>query len=544
MLSIRDFLTDGSLPAICDALSSLAGVQVVLRDSQGNRIIATGDPLRGAPSEDPAGHAPDSVEFRLGEHLLGCFSVGEAEPERARQLVRVLRLLALTVEEVCRNDVELHHRIDDISVLYRLSALLAKAGGLADVLRIGLDSAVEVLGLDAGSIVLFEEQSDGTLSHDERDLIHMASRGLSREWLTSPLPLSEGRVFDRLALDGQIVAVADLLSDPRVAIKEQATREGLRSTVQAGLVFHDKPLGVIRLYSRTSRVFTESEMRLVRSVAQQLAVAVEQSRLLAVQQEERRIQRQLALAADIQRRMLPRSIPTSERFEFTAHWTPSLELSGDFYDFIELGRGRVGVLIGDVVGKGVPAALLMSHVRTSVRAHSGFGESVSDVISNVNRDLCRDTLEGEFASIWYGVFDPGEMTLECCSGGHDQPLLARRMRAGHPHRVAPLPMKEPGLLVGIDPAEKYSSITHRLESGDCIVAYTDGVTDMFGPRGDRFGRAGLMYAVSLGLEQAQTAGGDGAANVLDAVFRGLRQHGGLAKRIDDQTVVVVTVAQR
>src|SRR6185295_6677226 len=155
-----------------------------------------------------------------------------------------------------------------------------------------------------------------------------------RDWLECPLPLSKNRLFDRMALDGQVIVAEDLQTDDRILIPERAAAEGLGAALHAGLVFQNRPIGVIRLYSRRPRRFSDSDRRLLRSIAAQAAVAVEQARLLRVEREEQRVQRQIQLAADVQRRMLPDKPPDYPGLDLAARYLPSFELGGDFYDFV------------------------------------------------------------------------------------------------------------------------------------------------------------------------------------------------------------------
>src|SRR5690606_34432825 len=247
-----------------------------------------------------------------------------------------------------------------------------------------------------------------------------------------------------------------------------------RAAAHAGLVFQDKALGVIRLYARHPRDFSEADKRLLKSIAYQAAVAVEQARLLKMQERDARIQRQVQLAADVQRRMMPRRLPQFARLDVAARYVPSFELGGDFYDFIELDR-NLGIAIGDVVGKGIAAALMMSGLRSSLRAHVQDVYHIDDVLSRVNAALCRDTLDNEFATLWYGVIDTEGLRLTYCSGGHEPPLIVRATPGRAPTEADIDCLSVGGMAVGIDPTERYQRGTYDLRPGDVFLAYTDGV---------------------------------------------------------------------
>jgi phosphoserine phosphatase RsbU/P len=542
-LSITDFITDGSLAGMCDELSRLTGVRVRLLDPQHRQIIGADNPAHwtfSAAMPEPPGPEDVVVPLRIDAQVIGAVVLGPGNPGLAPSDARKLleeasRLLAATASEFCRHELDLRHRVREVQALTRLSSHLTRASKLEAVLDIALELALDVLELDAGSIVLFEDQ-EGVSTENEEDLVLKASRHLSRDWLECPLPLSRGRLFDRLALRGEVVVSTDLWTDERVMIGERAQQEGLRSTMQTGLVFQDRPLGVIRLYSRAPRTFDDADLRLLKSFAHQAAVAVEQARLLKLHERDAQLQRQVQLAADVQRRMLPRKVPQIPSLEIATRYVPSYELGGDFYDLFELGP-NLGVAIGDVVGKGIAAALLMSSVRASLRAHVQDLYHIDEVMARVNAAMCRDTLDHEFATLWYGVVDTTRRQLTYCSGGHEPPLIIRAAT----NRVGASEIGElsaGGMAVGIDPLQRYQRGTCELRPGDVLIAYTDGITDTLDFSGKRFGRARLRAAVLQALAEERELS---AARLVERIFWELRQFAGLLERPDDQTLVVLRV---
>lgn len=228
LLSIAKFLTDGSLAALCVQLEQLTGKPIWLCDPTGRRIISTDGPVAWRITDDqrldPAASDGWTV-LPLGadDTTIGFLAVEIHESQADTEPLRsTLSLLANTVSEFCNNGLELEHRIKELGVLYRLNSLLARAGDVDSVLQIALESALDAVGLSAGSIVLLPEDADGVPSNDcEDELILKAARGLSDDWLRSPLPLSKERLFDRLALEGKIVLVPDISADDRVLITDR-----------------------------------------------------------------------------------------------------------------------------------------------------------------------------------------------------------------------------------------------------------------------------------------------------------------------------------
>jgi sigma-B regulation protein RsbU (phosphoserine phosphatase) len=535
--SILSFMTDGSLPRLCERLSVLSGRRVTLHDADGSVVRSReGEPPFERSPWSPEG-AETVVPLVAGEREIGSLRTPAGAGEEVRS---ALRLLAGTVGEVCESVLELRHRVQEMGALHRLTAHLARATAVEEVLSIALDSALSVLELDAGSIVLFSE--DGEPDEDERGVELKTSRGLSAEWLADPRPLSVGREFDRRARSGEIVVVEDLRADPRVLEPSRVVRESLVGFVTCAMLVQDRPIGAIRLYSRGPRLLDRAEQRLVRSFAQQAGLAVEQARLLDLQAEDRKLQRQLALAADVQRRMLPSAMPKIAPFDVAARCVPSSELGGDFYDAFPVGKKdapHLGLVIGDVVGKGMAAALLMASVRSSLRAFADEVYDIDEIVGRTNRALARDTLESEFVTLWYGVVDPARRHLTYCAAGHEPPLLVRVPGHRAPTTADVDELSTGGMVIGIDPSQRYQRGHFDLTPGDVLVCYTDGITDVRDFEERRFGKRRLIEAVlsTLGETPGATAG-----QVLEGVFWRIRQFAGLRGRPDDQTLLVVRVS--
>ncbi len=550
--SITEFLSDGSLAAFCAELSRFSGLPVELHDDQGQRIVqrvGEGGPTWAvAPANVSEGEGSTRVPLTLGGREIGALVLGAGNPpaqpagnpDRRARLIATLTLLAQTASDICQHEAELRHAMREVGALSRMASLLVRAAGPERVLEVVLDLALDVLGMDAGSVVLFKTDGDSPASTElEEDLTLKASRNLSQDWLESPLPLSKDRVFDKLAAQGRLVVVEDISTDDRVLITDRASQEGLGSALHAGLMFKNRPQGVIRLYARKPRRFEENEKRLLASLAHQAAVALEQSRLMKFEQEEARVQRQLQLAADVQRRMLPRGAPSAPRLDLAARYVPSFELGGDFYDFLEL-NGHVGIVVGDVVGKGIAAALFMAAVRASLRAHAQQVYDLDEVVARVNSALCRDTRDNEFASVWYGVIDPAKLRLTYCSAGHEPTIIVRVPKHRPPTNADVDELSVGGMVVGIDPSQRYQRAVFDLQPRDVLVAYTDGVTDATNFDGQRFGRKRIKESILKALTENANAT---SAEIVERLLWEIRQFAGLSPRQDDRSIVVVRVLE-
>lgn len=537
-LRIADFLTDGSLAALVHELSVLSSCRVTLHDRDGMRIAhAAGTPPWRFEKPQPDDLTP-ATNRRLIPIIVDGETIGtlalrfdntELSEDQRTRLVRVLEGLALTAQEFCNEHVEILRKSSELELLYRLSSLLVATTDLQSILNVAIRSAIDVMGADAGTIFLTDREPGS--------LTLAAHSGVSPAFVEAFESLAIDRLVDRPALDGTVVLIPDLHEHGRASLLDWLKEEGITGLVSVGLVFKESTIGLLRLFTRRPASCSERERALLRAAAEQIAAAVAGARLVESERERRQMQRHLTLAADIQRRMLPTGAPNIPRIDIAATYLPSLELGGDFYDLIEL-SGHLGIVVGDVVGKGVPAALLMASVRSSLRAHATDIYHLDDVISRVNRALAFDTLPNEFATLFYAVFDPNSLTLTHCNAGHDPPFIFRPSKQvpGNPPVVRTL--QAGGMALGIDSQQGYQHSVEQLQPGDVIVAYTDGVNEAMNFENDKYGRQRIYNAVADILAQQPDATSE---TILNHIVWEVRRFTGLRASTDDLTMVVLRV---
>jgi len=196
--------------------------------------------------------------------------------------------------------------------------------------------------------------------------------------------------------------------------------------------------------------------------------------------------------------------------------------------------------VGDVVGKGIAAALLMSALRASLRAHVQELYDIDEIVSRVNQALYRDTREEEFASLWYGVIDPARLRLTYCSAGHEPTLVIRVPKNRAPTNADIDELTVGGMVVGIEPTQRYQRAVFDLKPRDVLIAYTDGLPDTRNFQGERFGKKRLRAAVLHILAAEPDAS---AARIVEQILWHLRQFAGLTPRPDDTTILAVRVLE-
>lgn len=548
--SITDFLTTGSLAALVEESGRLLGARITLHDLDARRIrsVAGDPPWRIDPSPDP-GLAEQIRELagarepiRRAERSLipihvaggevGALAIGfepGIDEGRRSEIERVLSLVAQTAAEFCDENVVNRRRTSELALLLRISSLLVSTRDLDHSLSVALDASIDTFNADAGTIHLLDEES-GTLRL-------RAGAGVGQAFLDDFAELPRDRVIDQDVLRGDVICVPDLANDGAAMNLERIRDEGLVGLISVGLLFRKNAFGIMRLYARRPLSITQEERALARAVAEQVSGAIAGARLIEAEQRQRRHQRALAIAADIQRRMLPNAPPRLPGLEVAARYIPSLELGGDFYDLIELG-GHLGVVVGDVVGKGIPAALLMAGVRASLRAHATDVYHIDEIIRRVNRALARDTHPNEFATLFYGVIDPASLRLTYCNAGHDPPMILRRAMTEPDTTIDIVTLTEGGMVVGVLEDAPYTPATFQLRRGDLLLAYTDGLPDTMNFKDEKLGVARVRDSLVELLRATPDATPEHAINHL--VWEANR-FAGLRPKVDDMTLVGVRV---
>ncbi len=567
-LSLTDFLDVETLQAVQDGFASITRLQTQILDAQGRPVTRPTDARVRSAADAATGLLLEEDEtgrfvapINVGAEQLGSIvveaprrasdaGIGRDELERlARSLrlddaerrtlydaaepafaanrgasVQFLFLIANAITRLCYQAWEGQTHVDELEALYRVSTALSAASDVQVVYDTATRSIAEVLDADAVVIRLLEDGDHGP------QLSRRASFGLSDTYVGQKKLLINRSELYASVLAGEEVYIEDLASDERTYFPGLAHEEGLASMLALGLGDRGRPIGAIQVFTTERRRFPRESVRLARGVAQLVSAAISRTRLESDRAKNSVMVRQLQLAAGVQRRMLPQHDPVIAGIDVAARYVPSLQLSGDFYDFIRLGDDNWGFAIGDVAGKGIAASLLMASVRASLRAYAHDLYHLDDVIRRVNVALCRDTLDGEFVTLWYGVVDPATGRLTYCNAGHEPPILVRK---GHV-----IPLDAGGMIVGVDREQAYDKGILQLEPGDLVLLYTDGLPDAMNAEGHRFGRKRMEAVVR---EIAADPGGSAKAG-LDTLLHHLRAHTASLRGSDDTTLVLLRVA--
>ena len=466
------------VPSVCHEGMTLYSSQIFVEGRHlGVIVVGTRSPVPPPPDKVRAIAAAYDID---ADQLLG--GVDQINPYNGGApdaIHRFADVLADTIATLYGQAEAIDRQLSDLRAVHELSHMLAGTVDTQAILDTTAERIVEIMSVKASIIRLLDE--------DTGELVTRAVCRLSKAYLQKgPVILRENAV-DQAAFSGEAVYIEDAATDPRTRYPDEARRAGIVSGLCVPMTFRGQTVGVLRAYTGEKRVFAASEAATLRSIASQAAAAIINGQLHEEHLESERFQRQVEAAGQIQRRMMPETPPSAAGLAFGCVYDPSLKVGGDFYDFIETPNAGVGVCIADVVGKGIPAALMMASVRSALRAHATLTPEIESIMVEVNRHMCRDTLASEFATMFYGVFSRDGKSFSYSNAGHPLPFWLR----GGEIRT----LEAGGMVVGVDPSAAFDTETIDVEPGDAIVMVTDGVIEAMDFEGRLYGNDRLLKSV-------------------------------------------------
>jgi sigma-B regulation protein RsbU (phosphoserine phosphatase) len=407
---------------------------------------------------------------------------------------------------------------------YRLLLQMSqKVSGTLDLqavlmhLLVALESAV---GYDAAGIFVLR-RSVPWADPDARHLIAGVARvGFEEPRIDDPMLRSGQGIIGHVIATGERVVCPDVRLDPRYVEGRESTRSELAVPISS----NGRVIGAFNLESDRPGAYTEEDAELLEFFASAAAISIEKALLHREVLEKHQLDQQMRLAREVQAGLLPAAPPTVPGFEVAAVNLPTLQISGDYYDFVPLGHGRLAVVIADVSGKGVPAALIMATFRTAVRSELRRQRSLPAAVDEVGRILLESMDLSRFVTTVCGVLDPAVGTFTYVNCGHNPPLLLRARGLSERLDVG-------GTALGFG-TPRAEAATVSLASGDTLVLYTDGVVEPTNTGEEEFGVARLETVV-------RDHAGAPAAALVDRVVDAARRFSGKHEFDDDVTLVVV-----
>jgi serine phosphatase RsbU (regulator of sigma subunit) len=406
---------------------------------------------------------------------------------------------------------------EHLATLYEITRTLNSSLELNVVLETVMDKVIEVAHAERGFLMLHNEAED--------KLEFRIARGMDRSEIESPNFQVSSSVIKHVAETRQALLTDNAQFDERFQKGESIMMLGLRSILCVPIMVKERLIGLVYVDNRMqSGIFNESHLALLTAFASQAGSAIDNARLYQMAVEKGRMEKELQMAHDIQRGLLPRSLPTLPGYEIAADWRSAREMAGDFYDCFELPDKNLALVIADVSDKGAPAAIFMAVARSMIRANA-FAPTPVETLQRVNKIILSDTQSGMFVTVYYSIVQPnGKITG--VNAGHNRPLLYRTNKGEYEF------LPRGGRPLGWFADLPTQAVDYQLEPGDILVLYTDGLTEAETLQRDYYGETRLIETVRAAAKLP-------VAEIMQKIIDSVTTFIGAAPPFDDTTLVVL-----
>ena len=419
------------------------------------------------------------------------------------------------LEQLERENERLRHSVRELSLLNDLARDIGASRDAEAIMHTIVRRALKSVAAEQGVITLIEDQGTDAMTTFIR---------------TAGSSVQEGayKVNDSLLGWMMLHNKPLVINDPIYDTRFQGTRwdDTIRSILCVPLLIRSRLLGLLTVYNKKKPTgFTAGDERLLAIIAAQSAQILENARLYEEEKALLSMREEVRLAHEIQTSLLPEKPPQLAGYDIAGLSLPAQTVGGDYFDYISLDDGRLGLSVGDVSGKGLPASLLMANVQATLRGQTATGDSVPVCMERVNTLLCQRIRKGSFVTLIYGALNPTDHIFHFANAGHNRPYVRRadstieRLDRG-------------GLALGFLPNHTYHETTFTFNPGDLLLLYSDGITEAMNPNREEFGEERLIALLkSLGVLPAQ--------GLINHIIKIVTQHTQGAPPSDDMTLLAV-----
>jgi serine phosphatase RsbU (regulator of sigma subunit) len=394
-----------------------------------------------------------------------------------------------------------------VRALVRAGRELVLDRPLTELFQLILDLSIEAVGAERGVLMILE-----------------SDKLVAKAWHGEGFRIST-TVRDKVVQEKTSVLVRDLKQDEAFRKQISIAEQQIQTMMSVPLQTEDQVIGLVYVDSRSFvHEFTPDDLNLLTVLANVAAIRIEHELLQQLREQEERRTQDLKQAAEIQRGILPRGAPEVRGVDLAGHNAPSRTVGGDYYDFIAYPDGRVAIVLADVAGKGMSAALLMSNLQARVQILAEDPTDLAGLMQRLDQSIAANSPENRFITMFFGLVDPTSGSLVYSNAGHNPPLLIRA--SGEQERLEAM-----GTVLGVLPDVGYEERRREFRPGDLLVLYSDGVTEAASPDGQEFGEQRLADLLVAHRDEP-------AAEIVSQVIQAVAEWIAGAPPADDVTLVV------
>ena len=417
------------------------------------------------------------------------------------------------MEALQRENKQLRRAVEELSVLNELSAAIGASRGMEDIVQTIIRRSIKAVRAEQGVVTLVgEDAADPT-----KTLVRTMASSSDKE-AYSP----DQNLLGWMHLNRKPLVINDPGNDKR--FQGVAWPEKISSIVSAPMLVRSRLTGILTLYNKKhGEGFSLEDQRLLSILAGQSGQVVENARLIEEEKKLVTMQQELIFANEIQTNLLPAAAPPVNHYDLAGISIPAQDVGGDYYDYIPIDDGRIAITVGDVSGKGLPAALMMSNVQATLRGQARFCVSVHETIERSNQLLTQSLRKGTFVTLFYGVLDPSDHSFRYANAGHNRPYILRADGT-----LETLTMG--GLVLGFVGTQKYREEITTIGFGEFLFVFSDGVTEAMNAAHDQYEEVRLEALL-------KTLAHASAEEIIAAVGEAIRKHAAGHPQNDDITML-------
>jgi len=410
---------------------------------------------------------------------------------------------------------QLWRAVEELSFLNELSGAISSLFNSEEIMQTIIRKSIRAIHAEQGAIVLVDVKRDREMKTLVRSMISYGSR--------KPFSLNQS-LLGWMHINKKPLSLADPYKDERFA--GTGWDKSLKSFACVPLMVKSKLTGILSVYNKKEGThFTDEDLRLLSIIASQSAQVVENARLYEEERTLMLLQEEARLAREIQINLLPKSDPDVPGYDIAGKSIPALSVGGDYYDFIRISEDKIAICLGDISGKGMPAAILMANLQATIRGQTLVSGEVHECIRRSNKLLYQSTDMNKFATFFYGNLDTRKNEFCYTNAGHNPPVLFKKTSES-------ILLKTGGTVLGFLDNSDYKDETVSLDPGDICVIYSDGITEAMDTLENEFGEERLEVIIKKNMTLS-------SGEIIEKIFEAVNEHSGNVPQSDDITVVVI-----
>lgn len=414
-----------------------------------------------------------------------------------------------------KENLRLKSAVEELSILNDIAIAIAYNQSLDQITKLIIKKCVKYLKAQQGAIQLV----------DEKDTVNPFHTMIRVREKLSDKTLRFNKIFtDLIIAQRKSIMINKLKAGEHFELNDKSDIR-IKSLLSVPMIIKGKMIGILSLFNKESdEGFTDADQRLLSIIASQSAHVIENSRLFEEEKQLLQIQQELKVARDIQKNLLPKEIPQINGYDIYAINIPAQEVGGDYYDFIKISESKTAIALGDVSGKGLPAAMLMANLQATLRGQLLFCDCAKECLKRANNLLYKSTDITKFVTLFFGILDSEKHTLTYCNAGHNNPIFLQRGKKTE--------LDKGGILLSCMEDTNYDEEVIQFEEGSTLAVFSDGITEAMNEKEEEFGSERFIKTLLKNKNES-------SRNIIENILKIVHIHAGNAIQSDDITALVV-----